>query len=88
MFEQRFVMFFKEERSLFCSPNLHLFDPKYSSVNFVDEDDEKYRNPNQLKIISDDKNYDEIYAASSLTRRDGTRMLFEDYQTFKTHPIG
>ncbi len=24
----------------------------------------------ELKLISDDKNYDEIYAASSLTRRD------------------
>ncbi len=40
----------------------------------------------ELKLISDDKNYDEIYAASSLTRRDGTKMLFEDYRTFKIHP--
>ncbi len=42
----------------------------------------------ELKLISDDKNYDEMYAASSLTRRDGTKMLFEDYRTFKIHPIG
>ncbi len=45
-------------------------------------------NVDELKLISDDKNYDEIYAASSLTRRDGTKMLFEDYRTFKVHPIG
>ncbi len=32
----------------------------------------------KLKLISDDKNYDEICAASCLTRRDGTKMLFED----------
>ncbi len=42
----------------------------------------------ELKLISDDKNYDEICAVSSLTRRDRTRMLFEDYLTFKIHPIG
>ncbi len=42
----------------------------------------------ELKLISDDKNDDEMYAASSLTRRDGTKMLFEDYRTFKIHPIG
>ncbi len=46
------------------------------------------RDVDELKLISDYKNYDEIYAASSLTRRDGTKMLFEDYQTFKIHPIG
>ncbi len=45
-----------------------------TSVNFVDED-EKYSSTNlfpvdELKLISDDKNYDEIYAVSSLTRRD------------------
>ncbi len=44
------------------------------------------RDVDELKLISDDKNYDEIYAASSLTRRDGTKMLFEDYRTFKIHP--
>ncbi len=71
----------------------------FSSVNFVDEDDdEKYSSTNfflwlrrdvdELKLISDDKNNDEIYAASSLTRRDGTKMLFEDYRTFRVHPIG
>ncbi len=42
----------------------------------------------ELKLISDDKNCDKMYAASSLTRRDGTKMLFEDYRTFKIHPIG
>ncbi len=42
----------------------------------------------ELKLISDDKNYDEMYAASSLTRRDGTKMLFEDYRTLKIDPIG
>ncbi len=42
----------------------------------------------ELKLISDDKNYDGIYAASSLTRWDGTKMLFEDYRTFKIHPVG
>ncbi len=36
----------------------------------------------ELKLIFDDKNYDE------LTRRDGTKMLFEDYRTFKIHLIG
>ncbi len=41
------------------------------------------RDVDELKLISDDKNYDEIYASSSLTRRDGTKMLFEDYRTFK-----
>ncbi len=46
------------------------------------------RDVDELKLISDDKNYDEMYAASSLTRRDGTKMLFEDYRTFKIHPIG
>ncbi len=40
----------------------------------------------KLKLISDDKNYDEMYATSSLTRRDGTKILFEDYRTFKIHP--
>ncbi len=30
----------------------------------------------ELKPISDDKNYDKIYATSSLTRRDGTEILF------------
>ncbi len=30
---------------------------------------------------------DEMYAASSLTRRDGTKMLIGDYRTFKIHPI-
>ncbi len=39
------------------------------------------------QLISDDKNYDEIYAASSLTRGDGTKLLFEDHRTFKIHPI-
>ncbi len=38
------------------------------------------RDVDELKLISDDKNYDEMYAASSLTRRDGTKLLFEDYQ--------
>ncbi len=43
----------------------------------------------ELKLISDDKNEnDEMYAASSLTRRDGTKMLFEDYRTLKIDPIG
>ncbi len=28
------------------------------------------RNINELKLISDDKNYNEMYAASSLSRRD------------------
>ncbi len=42
----------------------------------------------ELKLISDAKTYDKIYAASSLTRQDGTRMLFEDDRTFKIHPIG
>ncbi len=46
------------------------------------------RDVDKLKLISDDKNDDEIYAASSLTRRDGTKMLFEDYRTFKIHPLG
>ncbi len=46
------------------------------------------RDVDELKLISDDKNYDKIYAASSLTRRDRTKMLFEDYRTFKIHPIG
>ncbi len=47
------------------------------------------RDVDELKLISDDKNYDEMYATSSLTRRDGTKLLFEDYQiTFKIHPIG
>ncbi len=41
----------------------------------------------ELQLLSDDKNYDEMYAAPSLTRQDGTKMLFEDYQTFKMHPI-
>ncbi len=41
------------------------------------------RDVDELKLISDDKNYDEI---SLLTRRDGTKMLFEDYRTFKIHP--
>ncbi len=68
----------------------------HNSVNFVD-DDEKYSSTNffsvtkrdvdELKLISDDKNYDEMYAASSLTRRDGTTMLFEDYLTFKIHKL-
>ncbi len=31
----------------------------------------------ELNLISDDKNYDEIYAASSLTSWDGTKMLWE-----------
>ncbi len=79
---------------------IHFFT-SCSSVNFVDEDDdEKYSSTNffsvtrrdvdELKLISesDDKNYDEMYAASSLTRRDGTKMLFEDYRTFKIHPRG
>ncbi len=35
------------------------------------------RDVDEQKLISDDKNYDEIYAASSLTRQDGTKMLFE-----------
>ncbi len=47
-----------------------------------------WRDVDELKLISDDKNYDENYDASSLTRRDRTRMLFEDYRTFKIHPIG
>ncbi len=38
------------------------------------------RDVDELKLISDDKNYDEMYAASSLTSRDGTKLLFEDYQ--------
>ncbi len=46
------------------------------------------RDVNELKLISDDKIYDEMYAASSLTRRAGTKVLFEDYRTFKIHPIG
>ncbi len=37
------------------------------------------RDVDKLKCISDYKNYDEIYAASS-TRQDGTKMLFEDIQ--------
>ncbi len=41
------------------------------------------RDIDELKLISDDKNYDEMYAVSLLTRRDGTKMLFEDYRTFK-----
>ncbi len=44
-------------------------------------------NRTELKLKSDDKNYDEMYAASSLTKRDGTKMLLEDYRTFKVHPI-
>ncbi len=42
----------------------------------------------ELKLISEDKNYDEMYAVSSLTRQGGAKMLFEDYRTFKIHPIG
>ncbi len=42
----------------------------------------------ELKSISDDKNYNEMYAVSSLTRLDRTIMLFEDYRTFKIHHIG
>ncbi len=38
----------------------------------------------EIKLISDDKNYDAMYAESvNKTRRDGTKMLFEDYRTFK-----
>ncbi len=44
------------------------------------------RDVDELKLISDDKNYNEMYATSPLTRRDGTKMLFEDYQTYKIHP--
>ncbi len=46
------------------------------------------RDIGELKFIYDDKNYDEIYAASSLTKQDGTKILFEDYRTLKIHPIG
>ncbi len=38
---------------------------------------------NVLKLISDDKNYNEMYAA--IRYQDET---FEDYRTFKIHPIG
>ncbi len=68
------------------------------SVNFVNEDDnKKYSSTNlfsmrldvdELKWLSDDKNYDEMFAAPSVTRRDRTKLLFEDYRTFKIHPIG
>ncbi len=43
------------------------------------------RDVDELKLMSDDKNYDKMYAASSLTRWDGTKILSEDYQTFKIH---
>ncbi len=32
----------------------------------------------ELKLISDDKNDDKMYAVSPLTSRDWTKMLFED----------
>ncbi len=38
------------------------------------------RDVDKLKLISDDKNYDEIDAATSLARRDGTKMLLPDIQ--------
>ncbi len=67
------------------------FPSLWCSANFIEEnEDETYssmnlflwlrRDVDELKLISDDKNYDEMYAASSLTRRDGTKLLFEDYQ--------
>ncbi len=66
---------------------IHLFDWP-DRTRFENIASAKRRDVDKLKLISDDKNYDKIYAASSLTRRDGTRMLFEDYRTFKIHPIG
>ncbi len=36
------------------------------------------RDVDELKLISDDKNDDKMYAASPLTSRDWTKMLFED----------
>ncbi len=63
-----------------------------NSVHFVNKyNAEKYslnfflwqrQDADELKLIFDDKNY----AASSL--QDETRVLFEDYWTFKIHPIG
>ncbi len=41
----------------------------------------------KLKLISDDKNYDEMCATSSLTRRDGTQILFEVYPMDKIYPM-
>ncbi len=36
-----------------------------------------FRDIDVLKLISDDKNYDKMYAASSFRRRYVTKMLFE-----------
>ncbi len=67
-----------------------MFVRVYLSVLILSTKTTKYniKYYDELKLISDDKNYDEICAVSSLTRRDRTRMLFEDYLTFKIHPIG
>ncbi len=61
-------------------------DKKYLSTNLFSVT--KTSDVDELKLISDDKNYDEIYAAPLLTRQDGTKMLFDDYRTLKIHPIG
>ncbi len=42
----------------------------------------------ELKLIYYYKNYDEIYAAFSLARQYGTKMIFEGNRTFEIHPIG
>ncbi len=54
---------------------------KYLSMNLLSVTTNRF--VDELKFIFDDNNYDKIYATSSLTRRDGTKMLFEDYRTFK-----
>ncbi len=41
----------------------------------------------ELKLLSNYKNYDGIHVVSSLTRRDWTKRLFED-NTFKIYHIG
>ncbi len=68
----------------------HLHHEQHCRVNFVNEHFFLWlrRDVDKLKLISDDKIYDEMYTAPSLTRQEGTRMLFEDNRTFKMHPIG
>ncbi len=54
---------------------------KYLSMNLLSVTTNRF--VDELKLIFDDNNYGKIYATSSLTRRDGTKILFEDYRTFK-----